>query len=288
MLQIDSADEMREASHAAREKGKRISFIPTMGALHEGHLALFRSARSHGDLRVVSIFVNPTQFNSREDFKKYPRNLEVDLSACEREGIDIVFTPTSEEIYPNGLETNIPVPQVGIPMEGEFRPGHFAGVCAVVDRLFKIVQPHAAIFGEKDYQQFRVIQEMVKEQGIPVEVIPHPTVRDKNCLALSSRNARLAPEGYEKALAVPRAIRAVQEALKIPPVPPLSKGGEGGFFKTAPLLEIGGRELDGLKTDYCTIADAQTLEPVDRITRPSRIFIACWVEGVRLIDNDAL
>jgi len=300
---------LQRAVEKARLEGKRIAFIPTMGALHEGHRSLIHQAKSppaplfqsgvkKNYFRVVSIFVNPTQFNSAEDLQKYPRTLGQDLKLCEREGVDLVFTPTVDEIYPDGLKTNIPVPEVGLPMEGEFRPGHFAGVCAVVHRLFKIVGPCVALFGEKDFQQVRVIEEMVREQKIPVEIVWCPTVRDKNGLALSSRNARLSPEGYQKALAIPRGIKAVQE-------------GKG--------IKAAKKELANLKTDYFIIADSETLisEPDEMRGRPprrdagvlgryveerprrptkqiagyemsSRIFIAAWVEGVRLIDNDIL
>lgn len=212
-------------------------------------------------LIIVSIFVNPTQFNSPGDLEKYPRTLERDLDLCKEAGVDLVFTPSVEEMYPKGLVTDIPVPEVGKSMEGEFRPGHFAGVCAVVARLFRIIQPDYALFGEKDFQQIRVIEEMVREQKIPVEIVRCPTIRDKNGLALSSRNARLSPAGYEKALAIPRAIRVVQNEL----------GGSGWRG----LIDLAKQELSNLKVDYVTIVEG-------------RIFIAAWVEGVRLIDNDTL
>lgn len=264
MQQINSARDAQEIVKEARKNGKKISLIPTMGALHGGHIALIHRASTGGATRrftVVSIFVNPTQFNSDEDLKNYPRMLDRDLELCEREGVNLVFTPTEREIYPQGLVTDIPVPAVGRPMEGEFRPGHFAGVCAVVARLFKIIQPDCALFGEKDFQQIRVIEEMVREQKIPVEIVRCPTIRDKNGLALSSRNARLSAEGYQKALAIPRAIRAAQD---------LTPQGE-----VSKLLETAKKKLSGLKVDYVTIIEG-------------RIFIAAWVEGIRLIDNEAL
>ena len=264
MLVYESAKGMHDAAETARRHGQKLAFIPTMGALHEGHRSLFREARRRGDFRVVSLFVNPTQFNTPEDFEKYPRNLEADLALCEGEGIDLVFHPTVAEIYPDGFKETPSLPRVAIPMEGEFRPSHFAGICSVVTRLFQIVQPETALFGEKDFQQLRVIEEMVCERRIPVRIVRCPTVRNSNGFALSSRNALLSAKGYEEALAIPRAIRAVQKNLN---------------------LDAAHQQLEKLKVDYLTIADAETLQPVKRPDRPGRIFIAAWVEGVRLIDN---
>jgi len=195
---------------------------------------LFQSEVRGNFCRVVSIFVNPTQFNSPEDFQKYPQSLERDLVLCEKEGIDLVFVPTVAEIYPDGLKADVAVPQVGLPMEGEFRPGHFAGVCTVVKRLFEIIQPDAALFGEKDFQQLRVIEEMVREQKLPVKIIRCPTVRDNNGLTLSSRNARLSKKGYAQALAIPRAIRAAQQSFQSNPAaggPLLYPQGKGKWFR---------------------------------------------------------
>lgn len=280
-LLLKSARELQDTVNQARREGRRICFVPTMGALHEGHRSLFRTAKKQGDLGVVSIFVNPTQFNSAEDLKNYPRTLEQDLELCEQEGVDLVFTPTEQEIYPKGLVTDIPLPAVAGPMEGEFRPGHFDGVCAVVARLLQIIQPDKAYFGEKDFQQLRVIEEMVKEQKIPVEIVRCPTVRDKNGLALSSRNVRLSPEGYQQALAIPRAIKAAQAIWRTgarnAPSPAIRRDLPrlSGEFPESPVLHAAKEELADLKVDYVTIAEA-------------RIFIAAWAEEIRLIDNDTL
>src|SRR3989338_1574625 len=204
MKVVTRAGEMKGISESARREGKRIVLVPTMGALHEGHLSLLREGKKRGPLLVVSLFVNPAQFNDRRDFEKYPRDLPADLKKCEGEGADIVFAPDEKEIYPPGeTKTAIPVPAAGQPLEGRSRPGHFAGVVQVVSRLFAIVQPHAAVFGLKDYQQLRVIQEMVKEQGPDVEIVACPTVRTPEGVALSSRNARLSPTGLILARKIP-------------------------------------------------------------------------------------
>ena len=276
MHQTDSTQETRRLVEEARHAGRTICFIPTMGALHEGHCSLFRMAGT-GAFRIVSIFVNPTQFNSVDDLKKYPRTLDQDLRLCEAEGVDLVFTPTVKEVYPDGPMIDIPVPAVGLPMEGKFRPGHFAGVCSVVKRLFDIVQPDAACFGEKDFQQIRVIEEMVKEQRIPVTIIRCPTVRDKNGLALSSRNARLSAEGYQKALAIPRAIQKVKEIV-----------GAGERDVQRIIENVGVQYIEPLRIDYLVAVNETDLQPVTTIAPDSRLFIAAWVEEVRLIDNDRL
>jgi pantoate--beta-alanine ligase len=273
--------------------GKKIAFVPTMGALHAGHLALFREAKSHGDVVVASIYVNPRQFNDPKDFRKYARDLEGDLKKCEAEGVDAVFAPTDADIYPpedNAAE--VPVPEVASRLEGASRPGHFDGVVAVVSRLFRIVKPHAAVFGVKDYQQVRVIEEMVKQQKMGVSVIRHPTVRDKDGLALSSRNARLSPDGRKKALTLSRAIRHAKK---------LYKGGE----RDAKRIEEAVRKVleseKGVRVDYAAVVDAVTLREAG--VRPAKrgplgeapeapptlmVAVAAVVEDVRLIDNGLL
>src|SRR5919108_5437199 len=182
---------MQSLANEERRDGKRISLVPTMGALHEGHLDLISEARKIGDVLVVSIFVNPTQFGPNEDFTKYPRDLAGDLRKIESLGVDIVFTPTPEEMYPEGFQTYVEVEKLQEHLCGLFRPGHFRGVATVVLKLFNIIRPHVALFGEKDYQQLKIIQRMVKDLNLDVEVSGFPTVREKNGLALSSRNAYL-------------------------------------------------------------------------------------------------
>lgn len=265
-------------SHAqkGRTDKKRIAFVPTMGALHSGHQALMREAARHGEIRVVSIFVNPTQFNNPTDFEKYPRTLEEDLKICAQEGIDYLFTPSVKEIYPKGLKVENSLPKVAKVLEGEFRPGHFAGVCTVVGRLFDAVQPDVALFGEKDYQQWLVIREWAKQKKNPVKILSCPTVRDQNGLALSSRNRRLSPKGLNRALAIPEAIRKAQQLFK------------KGERKTEKLVHVAKEHLGSIPVDYVMVADDERLQTLEIIDRPSRIFITARIEGVRLIDNASL
>lgn len=276
MKVLRSAGEMSKTSQEARRQGKRISLIPTMGGLHEGHLSLFREGKKQGDLLVVSIFVNPTQFNDRSDFEKYPRDLEGDLQKCAREAVDIVFAPEVEEIYPPGEAARpIPLPAVAEPLEGASRPGHFAGVVRVVLKLFRIVRPHLAVFGLKDYQQFRVIRETVIRQKMDVEIVPHPIVRTPEGLALSSRNDRLSPDGRTRALCLSRSLQAAES---------LFLKGERDPRK----IEEEVREIlrgPSVRIDYARVVDAETLEGIREIRRPTLVALAAFVEGVRLIDN---
>lgn len=277
MKTILSAAEMSESVVRARAGGRKIAFVPTMGALHEGHLALMREARRHGEMVVVSIFVNPTQFNDPKDFERYARDLPGDLKKCEAAGVDLVFAPTVEEMYPADDPTPaIPLPEVAKPLEGVSRPGHFEGVVTIVSRLFRIVQPNAAVFGLKDYQQVRVIEEMVAHQKFPITIVRHPTVREKDGLAMSSRNVRLSPAGRRKALVLSRALREAES---------LYKGGE----RDAPRLQEKIRAIleaePGVTVDYAAVVDARTLGSVSTIDRPILVALAASVEGVRLIDN---
>lgn len=276
MRVVSSASEMQKISDEARREGKRIGFVPTMGALHEGHLALFQDAKNRSDLLVVSIFVNPAQFNDKNDYEKYPRDQEGDLKKCQTEKVDIVFTPTKEEIYPAGEEScSIPLPEVALPLEGGSRPGHFEGVIHVVSRLFRIVCPHLAIFGMKDYQQLRVIEEMTKSQKMDVEIIPHSIERSPEGLALSSRNARLSEEGRKKALVLFHALQKAQS---------LFQQGERniGILKKGIKEEI---KESAMKMDYIALVDAGSLLKIKTIERPVLVALAGFMEGVRLIDN---
>ncbi|HSA60400.1 MAG TPA: pantoate--beta-alanine ligase [bacterium] len=274
---LRTARDMAAFSETARLAGRKIAFVPTMGALHEGHRALFREARRHGDVVVVSIYVNPRQFNDPEDFRKYARNLEGDLKQCEAEGVDAVFAPADAEIYPAEDDSaEVPVPEVAMRLEGASRPGHFDGVVAVVSRLLRIVKPQAAVFGMKDYQQVRVIEEMVEEQKMGVEIVRHPTVHEKGGLAMSSRNARLSPEGRKKALALSRSLEKASS---------LFSAGErtAKKLRDAVLKEVS-RDPQ-IKVDYVAVVDAETLEDLLILDRPSLVAVAAIVEGVRLIDN---
>lgn len=250
-------------------------FVPTMGALHEGHAALIRKgaelARHRGRACIVSIFVNPTQFNERSDFERYPKTLEADVALCREAGAEAVFAPSVEVMYPDERSAPVPVlPRVAVEpgLEDRFRPGHFAGVCQVVLRLFRLVRPAAAVFGEKDWQQLRVVAAMTREQGLPIEIIGHETIRDPDGLAMSSRNRFLSAVEREAALAIPRALHAARRA------------------RTATEAETAmAGVLSGVDVEYAVVRDAQTLANVGN--GPARALIAARVGRTRLIDNAA-
>lgn len=252
-------------------------FVPTMGALHAGHLALIRRARDlagNGPV-VVSIFVNPTQFNDRSDYERYPRTLDSDLSACESAGVDCAFCPAVEVVYPPTAAVGPPPlpPAATDPgLEDAFRPGHFAGVCQVCRRLFELVRPAGAVFGEKDWQQLIVIRAMVKSLGMPIEVVPHPTVREPDGLAMSSRNALLPPNRRRQAASL---YRALVEASRHDAPADAERAGR------AVLL------ANRIVPDYFAVRDAETLMPMEhgRAASGARVLVAARVGGVRLIDN---
>lgn len=256
--------------------GARI-FIPTMGALHEGHASLIRLgsqwARQHSWPHVVvSIFVNPTQFNDPKDLERYPRTLEADVALCEAAGATAVFAPSVEEVYPAGTaESRVPLPEVAFTpgLEDAYRPGHFDGVCQVVARLFEMVQPTAAVFGEKDWQQLQVVTAMVAHQGSPIRIIPGPTIREHDGLAMSSRNRFLPPEERARAVAISGALRAAQAH-------DVAVEAEAAMARV--LLAA------GASIDYAVVRDAATLLDVSP-GRPARAIIAARLGGVRLLDN---
>ena len=263
-----------------RVKG-RVGLVPTMGALHEGHLSLVRTARSECDCVVVSLFVNPTQFGPQEDFAAYPRDLDRDLRLLEAEGADVVFAPTAEEIYPPGFDDWVEVRgPLSERLEGEFRPGHFRGVTTVVVRLFRIVRPQRAYFGEKDAQQLRVVRRMTEEQRLPVEVIGLPTVREPDGLAMSSRNAYLSAEERRAALVLPRALQLARRMVE-----------EQGVRDAAAVRRAAEELIEGeplARIDYVAVTDGETLEELSEIDRPALILAAARVGATRLIDNVAL
>jgi pantoate--beta-alanine ligase len=268
-----------EAERAAM-KG-RVGLVPTMGALHEGHLSLVRRARRDSDRLVVTVFVNPTQFGPKEDFAAYPRDLDRDLRLLEAEGVDVVFAPTPEEVYPPGFDDWVEVRgPLTERLEGEFRPGHLRGVTTVVARLFRIVRPQRAYFGEKDAQQLRVVRRMAQEQRLPVEVIGLPTVREPDGLAMSSRNAYLSPEERQAALVVPRALEAGRRMVE-----------EEGVRDAAAVRRAAEEMLRGeprARIDYVSVSDYETLEELCEIDRPALLLLAVRVGATRLIDNAAL
>ena len=273
---ISSMGEMQSLVNGVIKTGKIISLVPTMGALHEGHINLMNEGRKRGDVLIVSIFVNPTQFGPNEDFTKYPRDLEADLRKIETLGVDIVFAPTLEEIYPEGFQTYIEVKELQEHLCGHFRPGHFRGVATVVLKLFNIVKPQVALFGDKDYQQLKIIQRMVKDLNLEVEVIGYPIVRDKDGLALSSRNVHLSSNERNSASQVSKALREIKRKFDM------------GCRNTKLMVEFGRKilEEEGInKIDYLEICDSETLENKELASRGDLLAVAVRIKGTRLIDN---
>ncbi len=263
-------------ARADRAKFGRLALVPTMGALHEGHLTLIREARKSADHVAVSIFVNPTQFGPREDFKRYPRPIEADLAMCEKEGVAMVFNPSPAEMYPPGsMAMEFEYPQLTTPLEGKFRPGHFSGVCQVVAKLFHILSPQAAVFGRKDFQQLRVIQEMVSNLNFPLEVVPIETVREPDGLAMSSRNQYLSPADRPRALSLYRALSHASEEVK------------SGVRSAARLITRMQRTLldSHLLVDYVAVVDPATMKDVETLSGPTVLALAARVGTTRLIDN---
>ncbi len=253
-----------------------VGFVPTMGYLHEGHLSLVRRARQECQHVVVSIFVNPTQFGPQEDYQRYPRDEARDLALLEPLGVDVVFIPTAEEMYPPGYCTWVEVTgPLAQRLEGASRPGHFRGVATVVTKLLNIVQPHRAYFGEKDAQQLRLVQRLVQDLNMPVEIVPCPTVREPQGLAMSSRNTYLSPEERERALALYRSLVVAQEMVRA--------GVRDASYIRQRMQEA--LALPGIRVDYVSIAHPETLAELERIEGPALALVAAWVGPARLIDN---
>ncbi|MFN3598381.1 MAG: pantoate--beta-alanine ligase [Aquificaceae bacterium] len=253
-----------------------VGFVPTMGYLHKGHRELIRTSKIQNDITIVSIYVNPLQFGKGEDFERYPRDLERDISICEEEGVNGVFAPLDEDMYPEKPLINIEIKGLTHILEGEFRPRHFNGVCTVVLKLFNIIQPDRAYFGEKDYQQLKVVQRLVKDSSLPVEIVPVKTVREKDGLALSSRNTYLKPEERESALSLYRSFLLAEKLIK---------GGnkDVNSIKQA-IIEFIRKYPHVKKIDYVEITDEE-LRPVQEAKEGDRILLAVWVGDTRLIDN---
>ncbi|MGV8072977.1 MAG: pantoate--beta-alanine ligase [Syntrophobacteraceae bacterium] len=276
---IDTICEMQQQADIWRRERKRIVFVPTMGYLHDGHLTLMQAAREQGDVVVVSIFVNPTQFGPGEDFQRYPRDLERDIRLMAGVGVDVVFTPTAEEMYPEGHQTYIEVTEVTKSLCGESRPGHFRGVATVVTILFNIVKPHVAIFGAKDFQQQAVIKRMVQDLHLDVDVIAHPTVREVDGLAMSSRNTYLNPEERQTALHLSRSLGEAQSLIDSG-----ERNSEVILEKVREVIEAG----PGARLDYARLCRPDTLEDVSGIDSPTLLALAVFVGKTRLIDNTVL
>lgn len=267
---------MKELCRQARTAGRRIGFVPTLGALHEGHLSLIRRAREVADIVIVSVFVNPTQFAPNEDFDTYPRNLPRDVDLCIAEGVDYVFAPPEIEIYPAGAQAYVDVGELGSRLEGLRRPGHFRGVATVVTKLLQVVQPHIAAFGQKDAQQAVIVRRVVQDLMMDVEVLVLPIVRDTDGVALSSRNARLAPEEREAARALPQAL---EQARRI--VAEGQRSAERILAAAREVLEAQER----LSIDYVELVDPEWLESVDHLGREALLVIAVHAGKTRLLDN---
>jgi pantoate--beta-alanine ligase len=274
---VHTIPELRSAIARARQAGKSVGFVPTMGCLHEGHLSLIRRAKEETSFVAVSIFVNPTQFGPNEDFSKYPRTFEDDRRGCQAAGADLIFAPTAADFYPAGASTWVDVEGVSAKLCGEFRPGHFRGVATVVAMLFNAVQADAAVFGRKDLQQLAVIRRMVRDLHMPVRILAHETVREPNGVAMSSRNRYLSPEQLAQATAIPAALAAAQALAKT------------GVTDAAKLRAAASDVLaaqPALKAQYCEIVDLETMAPVASTAGlRCAVAIACHLGATRLIDN---
>jgi len=279
MERVTSKEECRQAVAQARREGKTVALVPTMGALHAGHLSLVRAACKRADYVAVSIFVNPTQFGPNEDFSAYPRDIDHDLELLGAEGVDLLFAPTTEAMYAADAQVTVDPGPLAARWEGEVRPGHFAGVATVVAKLVNIVRPDVAFFGEKDYQQFRVVQRMIRDLDLAVGIVPCEIVRERDGLAMSSRNVRLSAEERAQATALCEALEAAVRAV--------AWGERSGEALAACMAkEVAKRPLATL--DYAAVVDPVSLEPVGTITGVARALIAAKVGPVRLIDNAAL
>ena len=273
---IDSIARMRERSGELIRSGKSIAFVPTMGFLHDGHLELMRIGKKQADVLVISIFVNPTQFGPTEDFDEYPRDMEGDLSKAQEVGVDFVFVPSVEEMYPDGFQTHITVEKITKYLCGLSRPGHFDGVATVVAKLFNITKPHLAIFGQKDFQQLTVIRRMVKDLNMDIEIVGVPTVRESDGLAMSSRNQYLSPEKRRSALSLKKSLELAHDMFD---------KGEKDAIKIKSAIEKLILSFSYTEIDYVTICDPITMEDIDNLEEQSLIALAVRVGKTRLIDN---
>ncbi len=279
MKVISTVAEMQAACRELRHSGKSLGLVPTMGALHQGHLSLIRAARAHNQAVAASIFVNPLQFGPTEDFSKYPRTFDRDRELLEAEKVDLLFAPSNDDMYPKGASTRIHVAGLSEKLDGQSRPGHFQGVTTVVAKLFEIVRPHRAYFGQKDAAQVAVIRKMVEDLNIDLELVVCPIVREPDGLALSSRNAYLSPEQRKQALALYRSLTRIQTFA------------DRGERSSSALIEAGKLVIADeptVKLDYFEIVDSNTLDPVSDITHGALVAVAAWVGTTRLIDNVVL
>lgn len=277
MLIIETLPMLRREVRRWRQEGKRIALVPTMGNLHEGHLTLVDEARERGDIVIVSIFVNPMQFDRADDLARYPRTLQEDCEKLNRHRVDVVFAPSPAEVYPHGLknQTFVEVPVLSSLLEGASRPGHFRGVATIVSKLFNLVQPDIACFGEKDFQQLAIIRKMVADMGFDIEIIGVPTVRAKDGLALSSRNGYLTADERKLAPALSQVMNEMATRLA------------NGERHIDDIIEDANQSLleQGLRPDGLAICDADTLQPLTVDSQRAVILMAAWLGNARLIDN---
>jgi len=273
---IRNIKKMQAYSLGAKRTGHSLAFVPTMGALHEGHLSLVRRAKKAGDVVAVSIYVNPTQFGQGEDLKKYPRPLNRDKRLLEQLDVDCLFLPSDSVMYPNDYQTFVEVEKITRGLEGESRPGHFKGVATIVAKLFNVVQPDFAIFGQKDAQQVAVIKRMVADLNFPLKIVVAPTVREKSGLAMSSRNRYFNEEQLARAACIYHGLKAGRA---------LVKSGESSSRKVVSTIEKVIRSTKGTEIDYISVNDAETLGKKAKIDRAVLISVAVRLDGVRLIDN---
>jgi pantoate--beta-alanine ligase len=276
LKRIPTIAEMKAACRQVTRSGKTLGFVPTMGALHEGHFSLVRAAKARCDVTAVSIFVNPLQFGPAEDLSKYPRPLERDAELLEKLGVELLFIPTVEEMYPAGAKTHVLVDELSDKLDGASRPGHFRGVATVVTKLFEIVRPDCAFFGQKDAAQVAVLRKLVNDLDMDVKMVVCPIVREEDGLAMSSRNIYLMPEQQQQALVLHRALMRLQTAA------------EQGERDAARLSEIARQviaEEPGARLDYFAIVDPDTLDPVADVSRGALLAVAAYFGTTRLIDN---
>ena len=276
---LSNITETGAACRLARANGQRLGLVPTMGALHEGHLSLVRAAKARCDTVAVSLFVNPTQFGPNEDLAKYPRPYERDRELLEKEGVAILFAPSAEEMYPQGKATWVVVEGLSERLDGRSRPGHFRGVTTVVSKLFHIIEPDVAFFGQKDAAQSAVIRRMVSDLNFPVEIVICPIVRELDGLAMSSRNAYLNPDERQRALALHRSLNRVEDEFRA--------GERSAARLIAAATKVFAPEPQ-IRLDYFEIVDPDSLDPVEQIEHPALVAIAAYVGSTRLIDNRIL
>jgi pantoate--beta-alanine ligase len=275
----NTIEEMRSAGRTLRRGGERLGFVPTMGALHEGHLSLVRAAKASCDVVAASIFVNPTQFGPTEDLAKYPRSFERDCELLEKEGVELLFAPSVDEMYPAGAVTWVTVEELSAKLDGRSRPGHFRGVTTVVAKLFHIVEPDAAFFGQKDAAQVAIIRRMATDLNFPVEIVACPIVREPDGLAMSSRNAYLDPQQRKQALVLHRSLLRAK------------KFWEAGERNAAKLVAAAEEEFAAEKSvrlDYFEIVDPDNLDPLSDVGNGALVAVAAFIGATRLIDNVVL